>query len=158
MRNELNVWALWSLVRLICSEWLKAFHSFGKKNKPGAARLWFMKDEVWLKSNDGSQTSLTQIDSLGPVSTSPKRHTCTQMLSRIKRTYVTSQEEKSAWSTVLQVSWGAMKLCELISSHFLALSFCAPQRWCLLGGSLPYRGIRAVWESCTLQIIKNELA
>lgn len=53
-----------------------------KKNKCVAAHLWFMKDEVWLKSNDGSQTLPTQTDSLGPVSTSPKRHTYTQMLSR----------------------------------------------------------------------------
>lgn len=157
MRNELNVWALWSLVRPICSEWLKTFHSFEKKKKPGAAHLWFMKDEVWLKSNDGSQTSLTQIDSLGPMSTSPKRHTCTQMLGG-SIGHMWPSRRRSQHGALLQVSWGVMKLCELISSHFLAASSCAPQRRCLFGASLPYRGIMAMWESCTLHIIKNKLA
>lgn len=77
---------------------------------------------------------------------------------QIQRTYLTSQEQKSAWSAALQVSWGVMKLCELISSRFLASSFCAPQRWCWLGESLPYRGIRAVWESCAVPMFKNKLS
>ena len=79
MRNELNVWTFWSLVRLICSGWLKAFHSFGK-NKPGGAHLCYMTDKVWLKSNEGTQTLLSHTDSLGPVSTSPKKDTWAQML------------------------------------------------------------------------------
>lgn len=56
-----------------------------KKNKPGVAHLCYMKDEVWLKSDDGTQTPLAHIDSLGPVSTFPKRHAGTQMLRGWRR-------------------------------------------------------------------------
>ena len=51
-----------------------------------------MKDEEWLKSNDGTQISLTQIDSLGPESASPKAHMHSDA-QRIGRTYVASREE-----------------------------------------------------------------
>lgn len=151
-------WALWSLVRTICSEWLKAFYPFGKESKEAWCsslvihERWSVAEVKWWEPDLAHSNWFIR----ACVDFPPKAHMHSDA-QRVERACVTSQEEQSAWGILRQVSWGIARLREMISSHFFA-SFWVPQRLCLLGTSLPSSGIIALWKICSLQMIKNKLA
>lgn len=154
MRNELNVWTFWSLVRLICSGWLKAFHSF--KNKPGVAHLCYMTDEVWLEVKWGDPDLAQSHWFIRTCVNFPKKDTWAQML-RGWRVHVWPSGGGEVSLEHCPLSWERSRHCGHWAEPFSSWAFSFPEhpRGCAWWQHLPYRETTRPWKNCTWQIIKN---